>query len=75
MAQNDIDPIARSTSHPRKTIITIFFSIKGIALIDILLENAKLSSDELRENIVKEFDLIIYPTGRKLHNSNVFKFQ
>jgi hypothetical protein len=32
MARNDIDPIAQSTSYPRK-IMMIFFSVNGITLI------------------------------------------
>jgi hypothetical protein len=65
MARSDVDSIARPTSHHRKTMMTIFFGIKGIALIDILPEKTKLGSDCFKENMIKEIDLIVYTTGRK----------
>jgi hypothetical protein len=44
MAWSDVDPIARAINYPRKTMMRVFFSFNGIALIDILPEKAKLSS-------------------------------
>jgi hypothetical protein len=67
MARSDVDQIARLTSDAWKTIMKVFFDVKSITLIDILSEKAKLSSEYFRENIIKEFDLILYPTGQKLH--------
>jgi hypothetical protein len=38
MAQNDVDPIARPTNHPRKPKMTVFLGVKDIDFINILLE-------------------------------------
>jgi hypothetical protein len=51
--------------------MTIFFGVNGIALIDILPERAKSSSEYFKENITKELDLIGYPTGRKPHATRI----
>jgi hypothetical protein len=67
MARSNVGPIARPANHPRKTIMTIFFGIHGIALIDILPEKNKLNNEYFRENIIKELDPIVYPAGRKPH--------
>jgi hypothetical protein len=45
----------------------VFFSVHGIALIDILPEKAKLSFKYSTEIMVKEFDPILYLTKRKSH--------
>jgi hypothetical protein len=71
MARSDVDRIARPTSHSWKTMMTIFFGVKAIALIDILPEKIKLNSEYFRENIIKELDLIVYPTGRKPHATRI----
>jgi hypothetical protein len=42
-------------------MMTVFLGVKGIALIDISPEKAKLSSEYFRENSNKELDLIVYP--------------
>jgi hypothetical protein len=65
MARSDVDPIVRPIKYPQKTMTMIVFGINGIALIDILPEKAKLSSEYSRENIIKEPDLIVYPARRK----------
>jgi hypothetical protein len=67
MARSDVDPIAWSTSHHRKIMMTIFFGVNSIALINILPGKAKLSFEYLWKNMIKESDLIVYPVGRKLH--------
>jgi hypothetical protein len=72
IARSDVDPIARPTSHPRKIMMTIFFGVKNITLIDILLGKAKLSSEYFRKNSIKELDLNIYPTGWKVEAAHMF---
>jgi hypothetical protein len=52
------DPIGAPTSHRRRTMIAIFFSFSGIALLDILPVKANLSFEYFRENIITELDLI-----------------
>jgi hypothetical protein len=51
----------------------------SIALIDILSEKNRLSSEYFKENIVREFDLTVYPARRKLmetaRNSHVSIFE
>jgi hypothetical protein len=69
MARNDNDSITRSTNHPRKITMTIFWNIKGIAFLVILPEKAKSSFKYFREDIVNELDLIMYPTGQKSHTT------
>jgi hypothetical protein len=67
LAPNDDDPIAWPTNHLRKTMMMILFGVNGIALIDTSLEEAKLSLEHFKENIIKELDLIAYPPRRKRH--------
>jgi hypothetical protein len=71
MARSDVDPIARLINHPRKTLMTVFFGVNGIALINILLEKTKLSSEYFWKNLTKEFDLIVYSAGRKPHATRI----
>jgi hypothetical protein len=72
IAESDVDPIARPTSHPRKIMMTIFFGVNNITFIDILLEKAKLSSEYFKENIIKELDLVIYPARRKVEATHMY---
>jgi hypothetical protein len=67
MARSDVDPIAWSTSHRRKIMMTIFFGVNSMALINILPGKAQLSSEYFKKNMIKEPDLIVYPAWRKLH--------
>jgi hypothetical protein len=71
MTQSDVDPIARLTNRLRKIMILILFSLNSIAIIDILSEKAKLNSDYFRENIIKEFDLIVHLAWRKSHITHI----
>jgi hypothetical protein len=68
MVWSDVNPIAQSISHPRTTITTVVFDLNGIGLIDILPEKNKLNAEYFSVNIIKELDLTVYPTGRKLHS-------
>jgi hypothetical protein len=54
-------------------MMTIFFSVNGIALIDILLEKAKLSSEYFKENIIKELDLIMCSPKLKPHATRMYR--
>jgi hypothetical protein len=72
MMPSDVDPTALPTSHPRQTMMTIFFGVNGIIFIDILPEKAKLSSEYFRKNIIKELDLIVYATKRKSHITCIY---
>jgi hypothetical protein len=60
MAWNEVDPIAWPINHLLKTMMTVFFGVKCIALIDILPKKVKLSFEYFRENTIKEFDPIVY---------------
>jgi hypothetical protein len=71
MMRNDLDPIARPTSHPRETMIKFSFDINSITIIDILPDKTKLSSEYFRENMSRELDLIVYPAGRKPHATRI----
>jgi hypothetical protein len=47
MARSNVDSIARTTSHPWKTMMIVFFGVNDIALIEILPEKIKLNSEHL----------------------------
>jgi hypothetical protein len=71
MAWNEVDPIAWPISHLRKTMMTVFFGVNGIALIDILPEKTKLSFEYFKENTIKEFDSVVYLTKQKSHANHM----
>jgi hypothetical protein len=72
MAWSNADPVVQPTSYPRKIMMAIFFGVNSIAFIDILPENAKLSSECFKENIIKEFDMNVGAAGRKSHPTCIY---
>jgi hypothetical protein len=71
ITRSDIDQIAWPTNHPRKIIMAIFFGVNSIAFINILFEKIKLNSEYFKENIIKEFDLIVCPAGLKSYTTHI----
>jgi hypothetical protein len=71
IAWSEVDLIAWLVSHPPKAMMTVFFSVNGIALIDILPEKAKLNFKYFRKNIIKELDPIVHLSERKPHANHM----
>jgi hypothetical protein len=62
--RNCVDEKAPPTSHSQKTMITVFFGVDGITLLDILPNGAKLTSDYFCHNITGILERLVYPDVR-----------
>ena len=55
-----------------KTMLTIFFNIDGIQLIDIKLKGIKINADYFLNNIIKILEMNNIVTEGARNNENVF---
>jgi hypothetical protein len=56
--QDHVDTIIRPGHQSRKTMITVFFGFKGICLVKILPEGAKLTSKYFKNQVLREIDRV-----------------
>jgi hypothetical protein len=54
------------TNHSQKTVVTVFFGVEEIALLDIFPTGAELTSDYFSCNIIEVLEQVIYPGEREL---------
>jgi hypothetical protein len=58
-----VDERIRPTNDSRKTMVTVFFEVDGIALLDILPAGVKFTSDYLCKNVIEVLERVVYPNG------------
>jgi hypothetical protein len=56
-----VDEKVRPINHSQKTMITVFFGVHGILLLDILLTGAKLPTDSFCYKILVKLERVVCP--------------
>jgi hypothetical protein len=51
-------------NNPQKTMITVFFGVDGIALLEVLPTAVKITSDYFCHNTIEALQQVLYPEGR-----------
>jgi hypothetical protein len=59
-----VDEMVRPTNYTQKTMITVFFGVDRIVLLDVLPTGVKLTPDYFCYSIIEVLEQVVYPDGR-----------